>query len=67
MVKPARTPLQILAFTIDFLRFEAHFRCLEWVLRKDSIVALVENGLRINQQWILMSYEQQVQMSYEKQ
>ena len=34
------------AFPIDFLRFEVHFSCSVWVLRRDSISAHVWYGLR---------------------
>ena len=36
------------AFPIDFLRFEVHFSCSVWVLRRDSISAHVWYGLRTN-------------------
>ena len=36
------------AFPIDFLRFEVHFSCSAWVLRRDSISAHVWYGLRTN-------------------
>ena len=39
------------AFPIDFLRFEVHFSCSVWVLRRDSISAHVWYGLRINLAW----------------
>ena len=40
--------LFLTAFTIDFFRFEVHFSCSAWVLRRDSISALVWYGLRSN-------------------
>ena len=36
------------AFTIDFLRFEGHFCCPVWVLRRDSFWGRVWYGLRTN-------------------
>ena len=38
--------LFLTAFPIDFLRFEVHFSCSVWVLRRDSISAHVWYGLR---------------------
>ena len=35
-------------FFVDFLRFEIHFSCSVWVLRRDSISAHVWYGLRTN-------------------
>ena len=36
------------ALAIDFLRFEVHFSCSVWDLRRDSISAHVWYGLRTN-------------------
>ena len=36
--------LFLTAFTTDFLRFEVHFSCCVWVLRRDSISAHVWYG-----------------------
>ena len=44
---PPRIPF-LTAFTIDILRFEGHFCCPVWVLRRDSISAHVWYGLRTN-------------------
>ena len=35
------------AFTIDFLRFEVHFSCPVWVLRRDSFGGRVWYGNRL--------------------
>ena len=43
---PSMFPLT--SFMIDFLRFEVHFSCSVWVLRRDSISAHVWYGLRTN-------------------
>ena len=40
--------LFLTAFTIGFSRFEGHFCCPVWVLRRDSISAHVWYGLRTN-------------------
>ena len=40
--------LFLTAFTIDFSRFEVHFSCSVWVLRRDSISAHIWYGLRTN-------------------
>ena len=40
--------LFLTAFTIGFLRFEVHFSCPAWVLRRDNMSAHVWYGLRIN-------------------
>ena len=40
--------LFLTAFTIDFLRFEGHFCCPVWVLRRDSFWGRVWYGLRTN-------------------
>ena len=42
--------LFLTAFTIDISRFEVHFSCSVWVLRRDSISAHVRYGLRTNLQ-----------------
>ena len=40
--------LFLTAFTIDFLRFEGHFSCPVWVLRRDSFGGRVWYGSRTN-------------------
>ena len=44
---PPRIPF-LTTFTIDFWRFEGHFCCPVWVLRRDSFWGRVWYGLRTN-------------------
>ena len=50
--------LFLTAFTIGFLRFEVHFSCSVWVLRRDSSSAHVWSGLRNNLIYILKINQQ---------